>query len=165
MHKPFFLLSQLLLGSGILCAQTSEIRGTVLDPSGRVIRGARVQCAGVTAVTGLDGRFTFARAGQCKALLAAPGFETRTVDLAAGGETRITLAIAGVAERIVVTATRHQVNLEEAGASASVLTGSEIAQRQYPAAADLLREVPGLQVNTSGRRGSLSSVFTRGAQR
>ncbi len=165
MHKPFFLLCQLLLGSGVLCAQAYGIRGTVFDPSGRLIRGARVQCAGVTTVTGLDGRFEFARASQCRAVLAAPGFQTRTVDLAAGAETRITLPVAGVAERIVVTAARHQTTLEEAGVAASVLTGTEIAQRQFPAVADLLREVPGLQVNTTGRRGSLSSVFTRGSQR
>lgn len=165
MHKPFFLLCQLLLGSGILCAQASGIRGAVFDPSGRVIRGARVQCAGATAVTGLDGRFEFAHASQCKAVLAAPGFQTRTVDLAAGAETRITLPVAGLAERIVVTATRHQATLEEAGVAASVLNRADIAQRQYPAVADLLREVPGLQVTTTGRRGSLSSVFTRGSQR
>lgn len=165
MHKPFFLLSQLLMGCGILCAQASGIRGTVFDPSGRVIRGARVQCAGETAATGLDGRFVFAGASQCKAVLAAPGFQTQTVDLAAGPETRITLPIAGVTERVVVTATRHQTTLEEAGVAASVLTGAEIARQDYPAVADLLREVPGLQINTTGRRGSLSSVFTRGAQR
>jgi outer membrane cobalamin receptor len=165
MHKPFFLLSQLLLGSGILCAQASEIRGFVFDPSGRVIRGAQVQCAGETTVTGLDGRFEFGRASQCRAVVAAPGFQTQTVDLAAGAEARITLPISGVAERIVVTATRHQTTLEEAGVAASVIARGDIAQQQYPAIADLLREVPGLQVTTTGRRGSLSSVFTRGAQR
>ncbi len=85
--------------------------------------------------------------------------------MAAGAETRITLPIAGIAERIIVTATRHQATLEEAGVAASVLTRAEIAQRQYPAVTDLLREVPGLQVTTTGRRGSLSSVFTRGSQR
>ena len=167
MHKPFFLLSQLLLGLRNPLRPGTGIRGTVLDPSGRVRFAARASSAPALAtVTGLDGRFEFARREPMPGgLWPRPAFETRTVELAAGAETRITLAVAGVAERIVVTATRHQTTVEEAGVAASVLTGADLAQRQYPAVADVLREVPGLQVTTTGRHGGLTSVFTRGAQR
>jgi len=166
MHQHLRLAGQLLtIGIGSLCAQTSGIRGVVLDPSGRVIRGARIECAGATAVTGLDGRFQLPRVDRCTASVSALGFEPQSSELTAASEARIELRVAGVAERIVVTAARHQTSIEEAGVAATVITRTDLAQRQFPAVADLLREVPGLQVTTTGRRGSLTSVFTRGAER
>lgn len=148
-----------------MCAQEPGIQGVVLDPGGRVIRGARVECAGKTAVTELDGRFKIAGVDHCQAAVSAPGFETRSVEMSAAREAEVALSIAGVSERIVVTATRHQTTTEEAGVAASVLTRADLAQRQFPMVADVLRDLPGLQVTTTGRTGGLTSLFTRGAQR
>ncbi len=165
MHKCLFFSCQLLFGAWATCAQEPGIQGVVLDPGGRVIRGARVECAGKAAVTELDGRFKIAGVDRCQAAVSAPGFETRSVDMSAAREAEVELSIAGVTERIVVTATRHQTTIEEAGVAASILTRTDLAQRQFPMVADVLRDLPGLQVTTTGRTGGLTSVFTRGAQR
>ena len=165
MHKHLCLFSQLLIIAAAWCAPTSGVQGTVLDPSGLPVQGARIECAGQNAISGPDGRFRIEPVKSCQAQVSAAGFEARRIELQAGEEARIELALAGVTERIVVSATRHQTTAEEAGVSASVLTEADLAGRQFPALADALRELPGLQVTTTGRSGSLTSVFTRGADR
>ncbi len=70
--------------------------------------------------------------------------------------------IARLSDKVVVSATRTPTSIEESGVSATVFTLRDIAARQYPAVPDLLREVPGVNIATSGRRGALTSVFTRG---
>jgi vitamin B12 transporter len=159
------LFCQFLTGFGALSAQSAGVQGTVLDPAGWPIRGARVECAGQAAATGSDGRFRVEGVARCQALVTAPGFEPRRVELNSSSDARIEMAVAGVVERIVVTATRHETSAEEAGVAASVLNAADLSQRQLPPVADVLRELPGLSVTTTGRRGGQTSVFSRGAQR
>ena len=161
-HKSTFSLSFFFL-TAFLCAQQAGVEGTVIDPSGRRVRGAEVQCAGRTATTSLDGAFRFPEARDCDATVAAPGFRTETARLVAGDPARIELKLAGVTERIVVSAIRAEVPVEETGVAANVVTGSELAERGFPWAVDVLREIPGMEVTRSGRDGSLTSLFTRGA--
>ena len=72
MHQHLRLAGQLLtIGIGSLCAQTSGIRG------------ARVECASSTALTGLDGRFLFPRMDRCAASVSALGFEQQSLELTA----------------------------------------------------------------------------------
>lgn len=66
------------------------------------------------------------------------------------------------AEEIVVSATRVPTPEEETGASVSVLTTEDFAQKQTERVADALRALPGLSVAQSGAPGQLTSVFTRG---
>jgi outer membrane cobalamin receptor len=66
---------------------------------------------------------------------------------------------------VVVSATRYETALEQAGVAATVLSRAELERRGYPPVSELLREVPGLAVARYGRAGSLTQVFTRGAQR
>ncbi len=164
--RSFLLLScQLLLGAGFLCADQPYVRGVVVDSSGRAIHGARVECAGEAIITGLDGRFQIPSVQQCRAVVSAPDFETSQTELTAQSESRVQLSVAGLRERIVVSATRHQATVEEAGVAATVLTADDLARSQSPMAADLLRQVPGLQVVETGQRGGLTSLYTRGSQR
>jgi hypothetical protein len=51
MRIPFCLL----LTVSLCCAAT---QGTVVDPSGRPVRGARVECAGESVTTDEEGRFS-----------------------------------------------------------------------------------------------------------
>jgi outer membrane cobalamin receptor len=146
-------------------ALASAADGLVLDPSGRPIAKARVECAGRLAETGPDGRFTLAGVEPCTATVSAPGFRTARVALAAPEAARIELAIAPRAERVVVSATRRETSIEETGAAATVITGADLEARQTASLADVLREVPGLQVARYGRPGSLTQVFARGSQR
>jgi outer membrane cobalamin receptor len=159
------LLSVTAAALAAAAQQQPVIEGTVLDPSGRPVRGARVECSSRTAATSLDGSFTVPGVDRCRATVTAPGFAVAEIDLAAGTAGRIELAVAGVSERVVVTATRNPALVEEAGVSATVVTGADLARREFPMIYDVLREVPGLYVSQSGRYGGLTSVYTRGAQR
>lgn len=69
----------------------------------------------------------------------------------------------GYTERLVVTASAVEETLEAAPAAAEVITREEIDARHASFVADVLREVPGLQVSASGSPGKAASLFTRGA--
>jgi outer membrane cobalamin receptor len=124
-----------------------------------------VECGGKTKTSGQDGRFAFAGVGRCEAAVTAAGFETKKTILVSDGEVALTLTVAGVSERIVVSATRSETTVEEAGVAGSVITRNDLAQRDYPMVLDILRELPGMSVTQTGRRGGQTSIFTRGAER
>lgn len=138
--------------------------GVVVDPSGRPVPGARVECAGKSTTTSPDGRFQLPGVARCDARISAPGFETVARELVPGTPARVELPVAGLSERIVVSATRRETNAEESGVAATIVTAGEMELRQSPDLADLLREIPGLDVVRSGRPGSVTSLFTRGGQ-
>jgi len=141
----------------------ASIEGVVLDPSGRAVPGARLQCQGRSALSGFDGRFILAGVDRCRAVVSAEGFAVQTVEIATPA--RIELAVAGPRERVVVSATRHETGLEQAGVAATVVGRGNLERRGYPPVSEMLREVPGLAVARYGRAGSLTQVFARGAQR
>jgi vitamin B12 transporter len=140
---------------------TNSIHGVVLDPSGRPIQGARVQCGGTTVYTNLDGRFEVA--DTCDASIQKEGFQTRQAHLAAGEEPRFTLDIAGPEESVLVSATRAQATPEQAAVAANVVTGAQLAARDFVNIADMLRELPDMTISDSGQRGNETSIFTRGS--
>lgn len=142
----------------------AAVHGTVVDPAGRPVRGATVTCAGRRAETDVEGRFAIEGADRCEASVAAGGFETQHVRLGAE-PARIELALARLSEVVVVSATRRESTVEEAGVSATVFTREDLEVREAPLVADVLREAPGLQVARYGRLGSLTQVYTRGGQR
>jgi vitamin B12 transporter len=145
-------------------ANSSSINGTLLDPTGRSISGARVECGGQTITTDSAGHFTFANARPCEARATADGFEARKLSLHPGAAAVIIqLELARQNETVVVSATRVQTLVEEAGASASIISGRELQARQYPPLVDLLRDLPGAAVVQSGRAGAVTSLFTRGS--
>ncbi len=65
-------------------------------------------------------------------------------------------------ENVIVTATR--LSGEEAGSNVSVIDAATIAARDPSSVVDLLRDLPGVFVQQSGGRGSVVSLFTRGAK-
>lgn len=66
-------------------------------------------------------------------------------------------------EEVVVTATRIESPLERTTTSVTVITEKEIREQQAETVLELLRNVPGLDVVQSGSRGTITSVFIRGA--
>ncbi len=161
MHHARFLLfaSSLLFPVGIAFGAD----GVVVDPSGRPIPNARIECAGQFTTTGVDGRYSLPKIERCEAAVSAAGFQTIHVQLVSGAH--IELPVAGLSERVVVSATRRETTVEEAGVAASIVSRTELSERQFPILGDVLREVPGLQVARYGRPGSLTEVFARGGQR
>lgn len=65
-------------------------------------------------------------------------------------------------QEIVVTASTIAETVEETPAAVTVIAKDEILDREARDVADLLREVPGLQLARSGSRGKVTSLFTRG---
>jgi vitamin B12 transporter len=65
-------------------------------------------------------------------------------------------------ERIVVSATRFEIPLDQSPATVSEITAEDIEIKQIDRVAEALREVPGLSIVETGTPGQLTSVFTRG---
>ncbi|MGI9281689.1 MAG: TonB-dependent receptor domain-containing protein [Endozoicomonas sp.] len=66
-------------------------------------------------------------------------------------------------DKVVVTASRTAQSVDEALAPVTVITREDIERSQATDVTELLKQVPGVQINRSGGPGALSSVFIRGA--
>jgi vitamin B12 transporter len=155
----------IFLPLAVYASGTSDIHGTIVDPSGRPVEGARVSCSSKITYSDALGRFTVAGIDKCDVKIEKPGFTAQRLPLAATADSKIALVIAGQAETVVVTATRAETTPEHAAISASVVTERQLAVLNYPALPDVLRDIPGLQISDYGRRGALTQVYTRGAER
>ena len=158
--RTIFLLS---LSLGLCAGENSNIHGTILDPSGRPVEAARVTCQNQSVYSNVEGRFSINGLDKCQARVDKTGFDPLTVDLTAASDAKITLEIAGRVETVVVSANRTETTPEQAAVAANVITEQQLAARQFPMIFDVLREIPGLQVNEYGPPGALAEVFTRGA--
>src|SRR5436190_23433449 len=142
--RPLILfVTGLALTTGV---SNADIRGTVLDPSGRPIEGARVECGSKTVYTNIEGLYTIPGAQGCSAKIVKAGFKTITPQLTEHADAKLTLAVEGPFESVIVTATRSETTPEHAGVAASVLTARDFDLRNSPTVADVLREIPGVQV-------------------
>ena len=77
-------------------------------------------------------------------------------NLSSAKEDRITLAVAGPVETVVVSATRTETTPEQAAVSANVITQQQLSALNYPMLSDVLRDIPGLQVSQYGAPGALA---------
>lgn len=68
-----------------------------------------------------------------------------------------------VSDTIVVTASALPESVESTPAAVTVVTKSDIEEREARDVADVLRDVPGLTVSRTGSSGHATSLFTRGA--
>lgn len=64
---------------------------------------------------------------------------------------------------LLISAGVEPIPTKEAASSYTIITAEEIEKFQYRDVTDALRSVPGLHIVESGARGTLTSVFTRGA--
>ncbi len=67
------------------------------------------------------------------------------------------------ADPVVVTATRSEQPLEQTGASVTVVPEEAMRVQEYRAVDEVLRTIPGVQIDTSGSPGKLTTVRIRGA--
>jgi outer membrane cobalamin receptor len=188
-YNFLFVFAAVCLVPHFVCAQSSKsqkkpdagqnqtqkvtLQGKVLDPDGRIVSGARVTLlAGLTPVeereTGADGQYRFDRlaAGNYTLVANFAGFstlstgielrqeETRTADLH--------LKVSALEERVVVSASIGGALAPQIGSSVSVVTQQEIADRDAENVFEVLRGLPGIEVNQGGRHGGATSVFIRG---
>ena len=66
-------------------------------------------------------------------------------------------------EPVVVTATKIETPQERLGAAVTVITGEEIETQHQSSVADVLRQVPGVEIQRSGGFGKTTSIKIRGA--
>lgn len=156
------LCSTLALGAALALAsaasaQTGSVAGTVQDETQAVVRGAVVVLAGAstrqTTTTGSGGdyRFDKLRAGTYRLSVLFVGFSEAVRDNIVVGEGEVTvppilLSIAGMAEAVVVTASRSESALIDAPATMTVVPGTALEVASAQNYGDVLRSVPGMNV-------------------
>ena len=166
-----FLFITFIGPSTAAAAQTVDVTGSVKDSSGAALSGATIDAAVAglsvaTAITDPEGRYTIALAPSTLHQLRArmKGFADETFDIrtASGSATHdFTLRIAAIADEVVVTATRVAERRSATTESIAVFTANDIQALGSTSLVDVLRTVPGLNVESTGREGALSSLFAR----
>ena len=153
--------------------EPAAVAGTVTDSSGGVLPGATIEALrGLrvisTATTGNDGRFQLdlPAGGRYRVTARLDGFAAGEIDLTAANDVTadFQLGIAPLNDTVVVTASRTAETRASVMESHSVFTTDDIAALGSHSVADVLRYVPGLNVESTGREGQLTSVFARGGE-
>ena len=170
------LLSILLCSLAVapLGAQESTVvAGTVTDSSGGVLPGATIEALrGLrvisTATTGDDGRFQLdlPSGERYRVTARLDGFASGEIDLIAADDATadFSLGIAPLSDTVVVTASRTAEGSASVMESHSIFTADDIETLGSHSVADVLRYVPSLNIESTGREGSLTSVFARGGE-
>jgi vitamin B12 transporter len=139
-----------------LGAPLARVSITLVSPDGTVV---------TTTLTDNDGTFVFDRACQkCRARAVLAGFTPATIDLEAGADAKVTLALAPVRESMVVTATRSDAPTGQLASSVTVFDREAIERRGDALVGDLLRQAPGTAVVQNGGQGNVTSLFVRGGE-
>ncbi len=158
-----------LLCAANLYAQVS-IHGTVQDPQGKQVDGATLVLyrQGTTAPLAQtrsgSGEFVFADVAEGEYLLevAADGFRRASLLVASSKAVEVRLQVAGVHQRVVVTAEGAPQTIDQVSKAASVIGADEIAQRNEYSLYETLRDTPGLLIRNLGGPGQGTSVRMRG---
>jgi len=168
------LLAALVFVASPLAAQQSvTIDGRVLDPSGSVVPGAAVEVVAdgralAATSTGPDGRYELRLSPGIRYELRATldGFADARIEVTPSADaTRdLVLQIGTFGDTLVVTASRVAESRVTTTESVTVITGDQVAAMGAAQLADILRRVPGLNVETTGREGAVASLFARGGE-
>ncbi|MGH9407229.1 MAG: TonB-dependent receptor [Terriglobia bacterium] len=169
-----FLSTSFIFSPSARAASAAVIRGTITDPLGAAVPGARVTLlrdgkpAGHTQAD-RHGDYAFASIapGRYRVRVEAPGFavlESPVAYVRAGAATRLplTLAVGPLREEAVVSATGQAMPKSRVGASVGVIDHDDLRSLGKLDVLDALRLAPGVQVVQEGQRGGVASVFVRG---
>lgn len=151
----------------------ASISGTATDPDGRVVPGAQVTLLRAMAEleereTNAQGQFNFENlpAGDYEIIARSSGFDqlpsSITLQPDEKGVADLHLRLSAVQDRVIVSAGPGGELTTQTGSSLSVVGRQEIEDRGAQAALDVLRGLPGLEINQSGGRGTVTSAFIRG---
>jgi vitamin B12 transporter len=149
-----------------------SVRGVITDPLGAVVSGAAVELLQGNqrvAIATTDGQGNFQLGapspGHYRVRASAPGFASQETSLLyiGGGRSAqqdLALKIGPVTQELVISATGTSVPDSRTGASVSVVSADQFADRLD--VLEPLRQVPGAQILQSGQRGTQASIFLRG---
>ncbi|HZY72161.1 MAG TPA: TonB-dependent receptor [Edaphobacter sp.] len=153
-------------------ARAVIVRGTVTDPLGAAVAGARVQLiqgqtVAAFAFTGADGSFEIRSTapGRFLLLTSARTFTPNIGQDFYGGRTdvvtrNVTLEIAAVTTAITVTATGIPTPIQQTSSPVTLIPASDLATRV--GIVDDLRQSPGTAAVQTGQYGGVTSLFVRG---
>ena len=153
--------------------QPVVMTGSVTDISGGVLPGSTLEILSrgqvvATVKTGPNGRYRFElpSEGRYQISVHREGFATQTVDVtvAPGVNRDFQLRIAPLDDTVVVTASRTPERSQAVTESLMVFTAEDIQRLGSHSIAEVVRQVPGLQVEVTGREGALASLFARGGK-
>ena len=149
------------------------VTGVVTDPSGRVLPGSAIEARRglrvvATATAGPDGRYRLElpSAGPHRLTARLDGFADGAAEVTAAATAIVDfrLDIAPLRDAVVVTASRTAEATASVTESHSVFTADDVAALGGRSVADVLRWVPGLNVESTGREGEITSVYARGGE-
>ena len=154
------------------CLGAAALSGTVVDPSGAPVGGARISVVdrvGVEQETVSASRGTFdlklpenLPTGS-RLLVTAPGFATEEVAMdGAVSPLTIKLSLAPVVDAVRVVGSATDVPASQQGSSISIIPSQEIRQDNQPLAVDLMRYIPGMAFSQTGASGGVTGLFIRG---
>jgi vitamin B12 transporter len=153
----------------LLASPPEVVKGIVLDPAGRVVTDAKVEVYGSgfagTVPTDASGVFSIEEipAGTYSLRVTASGFAVYTASLdVPSGSLKVLLRLAPHSEDVIVTTTQVETPLSMLGVSATVVDREQINQQQAAPIYEMLRDVPGLAIANTSRRGGTTSLYTRG---
>jgi vitamin B12 transporter len=164
------LLPLLLLCTAFAVDTTVVITG----PDGKPVEGARVTLDGLTKYTPSSGQVVFKNNDAFDAEVLAPGFAPHRVQvmedapqgvkLTPPATINIRLELAPLNSAVQVTAAASELSGDQSGTVPATLTSQSIALLQPTAVSEAIRFLPGVVVNSQGRRGGLASLFVRGGE-
>jgi vitamin B12 transporter len=167
-----FVVALLLSPISALAAEQGSLRGTVSDPLGALVAGAKVELlngATVVKATTTDGAGNYAfdipENARYRVRAVAPTFQSTTsesvyVTKSTKADVDITLATPTLTQQVSVTASATPTPIAQIGASVTVLTADDY--RQYAEVQEPLRQIPGLQVTQTGQLGGATGLSIRG---
>lgn len=152
----------------------ATLSGSVTDPGGAAISGARVAVTAIPgtgevlrAATESDGRFSLKLApGRYRISISSDAFTPAQQDLTlTGGESRdlaIRLALEPLSAKVDVTAQALPLDAESSPAPLTILTRAQIDNRVATSLPDLLETQPGFSLGRTGPEGGSASLFLDG---
>jgi outer membrane receptor protein involved in Fe transport len=164
--RPYAVAS-ILLFSACLSAATKTVQGNIVDPSGAPVPGAEVSIVTPLGVqrsfVSTNGAFACSLPDGARLTISAPGFAPQTISAEeAASPLTVRLRIAPVVESVRVAGSALDARISEQGSSLALVPRQEIAERNEPIAADLLRVTPGVALAQTGSTGGVSELSIRG---
>ncbi len=155
MLKARFLLTVLFLAIGCMSAPAQQAAslysGRIVGPTSEPVAGATIQLQiasrTLLLVTGEHGDFQVSTrfSGPATLILKIPGYAPQTERLLPNQPQTMTLALATNSQRVVVTADRTALALNESADTVRVVSQQAMQQTANVAVGDQLRQVTGLQ--------------------
>ncbi|WP_042371195.1 SusC/RagA family TonB-linked outer membrane protein [Bacteroides neonati] len=169
MKKRFKLfLTCLIIGVGLVTAQTSKVTGVVISAEdGEPVVGASILVSGTTlgTVTDIDGKFTIINVPETAKTLRISYVGMVSQDVAIQkGIMKITLqSDAKALDEIVVTAMGMKRSEKTLGYSASTVKSDRLdVAKSGSVMSGLTGKVAGVQISTAGNTGTSQKVLVRG---